>query len=250
MEDHENIYDKIKELLGTLPNQLCVLEDQIEVELQLEYFELSRSIRSEKSRDHVLEKSFKLFLPEISVDEKKNILAGIASLGKVEAFRFLEEFQKSAPVELKKWSVLALQENRLLLESRLLDQSHVFVSTGLGGKGDKLRYFIVLFGREITEFSDLQKKIIRIEMEIGLKKYNSELEMLNFSGSMATMKVMIPMKVIIKQVFNETIAECNQYGNFLIPDFIITNVKALSFQEIRDYLEKQRKRISLTEKSK
>jgi len=41
MEDHENIFDKIKELLGSLPSQLNVLEEKIDIELQLEYFEFS-----------------------------------------------------------------------------------------------------------------------------------------------------------------------------------------------------------------
>jgi hypothetical protein len=64
---------------------------------------------------------------------------------------------------------------------------------------------------------------------------------LNFSGSLATMTTTIPLKVIIKQIFTEAIAECNLYGNFLISNFIITNVKELSFDEIRKYLEKQQK---------
>jgi len=127
----------------------------------------------------------------------------------------------------------------MLLESLLLDENHVFISTGLGGKGEKLRYFIVLFGKENSDFTELQKKIIRNEFHIHLKKYNSELEELNFSGSLANMLAMIPMKVIIKQIFTEAIKECNQYGDFLVSNFIITNVKELSFDEIREYVKNQ-----------
>jgi hypothetical protein len=241
MEDHENIYDKIKELLGSLPNQLSVLEEQIDIELQLEYFEFSRRVKNDFNPESALDKSHKLFDPDTSIEEKKNIIARIASLDKVEAYRTIERFLKGDPRELKNWSILALQENRMLLESRILDENHVFISTGLGGKGGKLRYFIVLFGKEKNEFSELQKKIIRNEFVISLKKYNSDLEKLNFSGSLATMTTTIPLKVIIKQIFTEAIAECNLYGNFLISNFIITNVKELSFDEIRKYLEKQQK---------
>jgi hypothetical protein len=239
MEDHENIYDKIKELLGSLPNQLSVLEEQIEIELQLEYFEFSRRVKNDFKSESALDESHKLFDSDTSVEEKKSIIARIASLEKVEAYRVIERFLKGNPQELKNWSILALQENRMLLESRILDENHVFISTGLGGKGEKLRYFIVLFGKGKNDFSEVQKKIIRNEFVISLKKYNSDLEKLNFSGSLATMTTTIPLKVIIKQIFTEAIAECNIYGNFLISNFIITNVKELSFDEIREYLENQ-----------
>lgn len=241
MEDHENIYDKIKELLGSLPSQLSVLEDKIDIGLQLEYFEYSRRVKKNFKSESALDKSDKLFDKNIDIEEKKDILAKIASLDKVEAYRIIERFHKGDPGELKNWSILALQENRMLLESRLLDENHVFISTGLGGKGEKLRYFIVIFGKEIIDFSELQKKIIRNELEISLKKHNSELEELNFSGSLATILAMIPMKVIIKKIFTEAIVECNQYGNFLISNFIITNVKVLSFAEIRKYMDDQKK---------
>jgi hypothetical protein len=240
MEDYENIYDKIKELLGSLPNKLSILEEKIDIDLQLEYFEHSRRVRKEMEADTAMENSFKLFETSIPIDQKKDILARIASIQKVEAFRILERFVKGEPRELKNWSILALEENKMLLESLLLDESHVFISTGLGGKGHKLRYFVAIFGKEKTDLSDLQKKVIRNEFEICLKKYNSELEELNFSGSIANMMVVIPMKINIKQVFIEAIHECNEYGDFLISDFIITNVKELSFDEIRDYVTKQK----------
>jgi len=157
----------------------------------------------------------------------------------VESYRILEKFLNGNQGGFNAWAILALQENRMLLESVLLDESHVFISTGLGGKGEKLRYFIVLFGKDKTDFTDLQKKIIRNELEICLKKYNSEMEELNFSGYLANLMAIIPMKVIIKQIFDEAISECNEYGNFLLSNFIITNVKELSFDEIRDYLKSQ-----------
>jgi len=200
-----------------------------------------RRIKKDLKPEKVLRESELLFDPHSSPEEKKIQLAKLASLDKVEAYRIIERFLNEDPDELKNWAILALQENRMLLESRLLGENHVFISTGLGGKGDKLRYFIVLFGKETADLSDLQKKIIRTEFEIGLKKHKAEIEEIKFSGSMATMLALIPLKVIIKQIFSEAISECNQYGDFLISNFIITNVKTLSFKEIRDHFENQQK---------
>ena len=43
----------------------------------------------------------------------------------------------------------------------------------------------------------------------------------------------------LKSVFKEAIDECNRYGNFLNDDFIVTNVRTLSFKEIEDFLERK-----------
>jgi hypothetical protein len=239
MEEFENIFDKIKELLGNLPNQLSVLEEKIDIDQQLEYFEISRRIKKQIPTELILTESENLFDPDRSNEEKKQLLVKIASIGKAEAYRVIERFINEHKGNLKNWATLALQENRMLLESMLLDENQVFISTGLGGKGEKLRYFVVLFGKD-PEFTELQKKIIRTEFEICLKKNNSELEELNFSGSLANLLAMIPLKIIIKQLFAEAIKECNEYGNFLMSNFIITNVKELSFDEIREYVNNLR----------
>ena len=49
----------------------------------------------------------------------------------------------------------------------------------------------------------------------------------------------MPLNFSLKKVFQEAITECNQYGDFLNDDFIVTNVKTLSFEEIQDFLERK-----------
>ncbi len=241
MEEHENIYDKIRELFGAVPGQFSVLEEQIDIDLQMKYFEFSREMKIDLEPDRVMNESENLFKEEIGHDDKKELLAKLASVERVEAFRTIERFLHNPPEGLKEWGILAFQESKMLLESKLLDENQVFISTGLGGKGDKLRYFVVLIANMDEAFSDSQKMIIRNEFELILRKYDAEVEHFEFSGTLATIKAVVPMNVTIKSVFEEAIEECNEYGNFLIPNFIITNVKELSFDEIRDFLNKQRR---------
>ncbi len=240
MEEYENIYDKIRELFGAIPGQFSVLEEQIDIDLQMKYFEFSKEMKADLKPDRVMDESEKLFNDKVGADDKKELLAKLASVERVEAFRTIERFLHNPPEDLKEWGILAFQESKMLLESKILDENQVFISTGLGGKGDKLRYFVVLIGNKADQFTDSQKMIIRNEFEVILKKYNSEIENFEFSGSLATVKAVIPMNVTIRSIFEEAIGECNEFGNFLIPNFIITNVKELSFDEIRDFLKKQR----------
>jgi hypothetical protein len=237
MEENENIYDKLQELFGTSPGSFNVLQEQIDVDLQMKYFELSRRVKKELVPEVVMEESAKLFKENTGNDKKKELLARLASVEEVVAFRTIEKFYMSAPEDLKEWAALAFQESKMMLESKFLDENQVLISTGLGGKGMKLRYFVVILGENNQDFTDTQKRIIKNEFTYTLQKHNSEVEDLNFSESMATVMAIVPMNEPVKAVFEEAVGECNTYGNFLRENFIITNVKELSFQEIKDFLK-------------
>ncbi len=239
MKESENIYDKLKELFGNVPNTLNVLEEQIDLDLQMEYFEHSRKIKKNLNSKKVLTDSQLLFNDKTEDLKKKDILVKLAALEEISAFRTIEKFLPASEGSLRDWSILALKESRMLLEAKLLDENQVFISTGLGGKGQNLRYFVVLLSRNKQALSEVQKKIIRSEFHFILKKHKGEAEEFNFSDSLATVKAIIPLSIPVKAIFETAISECNQYGNFLESRFIITNVKELSFDEIRDLLAKK-----------
>ncbi|NJM15295.1 MAG: hypothetical protein HC896_07885 [Bacteroidales bacterium] len=53
----------------------------------------------------------------------------------------------------------------------------------------------------------------------------------------------IPLHVNIKMLFYKSISECNQIGNFLEEDYIITNVKEYTFPEIHGFLRGRNKEV-------
>jgi hypothetical protein len=67
----------------------------------------------------------------------------------------------------------------MLLQSKFLDENQVFISTGLGGKGSKLRYFVVLVN-SFDKYDKLQQKLIKTELDFFLKKHDAELEQVRF----------------------------------------------------------------------
>jgi len=241
MEEYENLYEKIREILGTTPGNLKILEQKIDIDLQMEYYDCSMRIREEKSDEWALEHMQYLSEQGYSVDVKKEILARMASIESVECFRAIEAYLEHAREPLLSWAVLALNESRMLLESKILDENQVFISTGLGGKDEKLRYFVVLMSRTKVELTSTQKMVIKNEFEFILKKFDAIIEESNFSGYLATILLLLPMTHSLKSVFKEAIVECNRYGDFLNDDFIVTNVKVLSFGEIEEFLERRNK---------
>jgi hypothetical protein len=237
--EEENIYKKIQEAISSLPENFSILEEQIDVELQMEYFNYSRDMKSGFSEDLISRHQNDMFDPNVSIEEKKNFLVLLASQDKVEAFRTIEKYAHNPDPELRAWSILALQESRMVIQSSLMDEQQVYISTGLGGKNQQLRYFAVFIGNEnITIYSEVQQRLIQTELEFALKKYGGNLEEINFHDELAIAILLLPVKSDIQSVFISVINECNQYGDFIRQDIIITNVKRMTVEEIRQFINR------------
>jgi hypothetical protein len=238
--DEDELYQQIRERFGVKPEKFSVLQEEIDIALQMEYFEFSRKQKSGIDPEYLGKSKDALFDPEFPQDEKKILLVQLASIDKIWAYRAIEEFTKLPDNELSKWAILALQESRMIIENSLLDENQVFISTGLGGKGSKLRYFIVLTANNQPEFTQIQQKIVEKEFDFVFKNYDSEIEEINFTENICTILTIIPLNVPLKKIFKEIVEECNQMGNFLNNDFIVTNVRKLTNGEIKKYLDNKK----------
>jgi len=239
--EEDNIYKKIQEAISSLPENFSILEEQIDVELQMEYFNYSREIKAKYSVELILQHQIDLFNPAVPIDEKKNLLVLLASQEKVEAFRTIEKYAQHPDPELREWSILALQESRMVIQSSLMDEQQVYISTGLGGKEQKLRYFVVFICKEnIQKYSAVQRKLIRTELEFALKNSDGILEEISYEKDLAIALLLLPVKSDIQGFFSGVINECNQYGDFVRPDIIITNVKRMSVDEIRRFINREK----------
>lgn len=238
----ENIQDKLQQFLGQLPDNFSILEEQVDVDVQMKYFEQAKQQNREASKEEIIARKNELSSDEIDIEAKKELLILLAGIDNPEAFRIIEKFKKTSKnTELYDWTCIAYHESKMLLESSLLDENQVFISTGMGGKGNLLRYFVVIISENSDEFNNTQKKLIFGEVEYSLKKYNAEIEDANFEGKYATLTCLIPLEAPIKDIFQTAIDECNELGNFISDNFIVTNVKKLTAKEIDEFLEKVEK---------
>ncbi|MBU0764647.1 MAG: hypothetical protein KJ607_07425, partial [Bacteroidetes bacterium] len=174
-------------------------------------------------------------------------LSMLAAVDNVEAYRTIEAYLKNPEPGLREWAVLALLESRMLLESSLLEETQMFISTGLGGKGAKLRYFTVLLHKERKDFSGIQQRIVRSEFDFLFGKENCEIEEIEFNRHIVTLMALIPIEKSIRSLFGDCLAECNQYGNFIDRNYIVTNVKKLTIDQIERFLNSKDKNKALEE---
>jgi len=239
--EEKQFYHNIQRVLENLPDNFSILEEQIDIDIQVKYFELANRVRSKKNAAKCFKNREELFLDDISDDRKREILLAIASIDDVKAFRTIEKFVGLAEGEIKQWAVLAFQESRMLIQSSLLDEQQVFISTGLGGKGQKLRYYVVFINRNRNIIlTKTQQKLLKNELVYELNQNKGEFESMDFSEGFSTVLVMLPLQSDLKKLFRNVIDECNQYGDFLDDDMIVTNVKVMSRNEILEMLKQNK----------
>ena len=148
------------------------------------------------------------------------------------------EYAEAPDPEMANWAYMALMESRIVLESDLSDEKQILISTGMGGKGEKLRFYVLILANELKPFQDYQRKIVEREFPYQLEKADCEIEQLTIGEQYVAMVFLIPVLAEIKQVIERVINECNEYGNFLSSSFTITNVKELSEEEVHEVIKK------------
>jgi hypothetical protein len=233
---NESLYDVLNEYLDLSEDSINLLDETIDNEIQLEFFECSKANGENLSADEIIERKELIFDEGVTTDQKKILLVQLASIGNIEAYRTIERYLRESDTKLYKWTYLALMANRSLIESMLLEENKVLITTGLGAKGHKLRYFIVFFTEDGSAITRLQQKIIRNELNFAFRKFGAEIEDIFFEDGFATFLTIVPMKVPVQVLFDSIIKECNEFGGFLFDDYIITNSKIMSIEEIREFL--------------
>ena len=184
-----------------------------------------------------MKKSKKLFSENTPIETKKRILILLAHRGTVESFRTLEKYLKISEGNLRDWALLSLKECRTFLESVLLQEESKFISTGLGGKDNELRYYFIVSSNDGLPFSETHRNTLKSGFETISHKYRSEIEEINFEATYAMIGILVPMDVAVGEVIEEGISECNKMSEFLFPDYYVTNVKKPTPEEISKYFE-------------
>jgi len=257
-------------------NSLSLIDEAIDLSIQEEYFRFSGAINFDNlDYEEVLTESDKLFDKHTPIELKKRILILLAHLGTAESCRIIEKYLRATsknvipakagiqnlltsldsrrcesdkwaiirdPLkisegDLRDWALLSLKECRTFLESVLLKEEEGFISTGLGGEDNKLRYYFIVSSKDGLPFSETHKDNLRRGFEAVSLKYKSEFEEINFEAAYAIIGILIPMDAAVGDVIEEGISECNKMGGFLFPDYYVTNVKKPAPEEISKYLE-------------
>jgi hypothetical protein len=153
-------------------DSFVLIDEAIDSSIQEEYFTFSETMDFDNvDYEKVLTESDKIFYKHTPIELKKRILVLLAHRGTPESCRTIEKYVKISERNLRDWALLSLKECRAFLESVLLQEEGGFISTGLGGKDNKLRYYFIVSSKEGLPFSEINRSTLRRGFETISHKY-------------------------------------------------------------------------------
>ncbi len=229
----------IQDILGIHPDKINIIPSSIPLETQIEYFETAKKVKENINFETVLQNANWLFNSDISIADKKWLLAQLASISQPEAYRLIEKYLQNPDNDLADWARLAFIESRILLESEYLNENHIIISSGLGGENNSLRYFVV-FKVQNESFTEGQQKLFEIEASTLIEAKNGKVEEIAFIFPYICLTTLLPFSEDLKELFKAIIEASKEYQIKLMERFIITNVKKLTTTEINHFFENQK----------
>jgi REP element-mobilizing transposase RayT len=229
--------DFLREILNKVKN-INVLEEVKDPKNVFEYLNLAANLRKEIDKQKILAEKDQIFNSHIDLENKKKLIIQLASVDDIEAYKTLEKFSTTdLSSEIKDFVTIALQESKALLQSSLLGEPTILITSGLGGKGDKLRYFIVLFTKENKPFTDFQKQIIKKEAKFFAETNDCVIEQISVDNHFVSLIMLIPFKINPSELTASLIDSINEMGNFLSNEFILRNDKIISQENLTTVID-------------
>lgn len=240
MKDMKSSEDDRRRSKSIMEN-LTIIDEPINLSAQKEYISFSETVDFDNvDYKQVLTASDRLFCKDTPIESKKKILLFLAHLGTPESCRILEKYLKSSEAELRDWALMALKECRMFIESVFLKEEGGFISTGLGGKDNKLRYYFIVSSKDGLPFSESHRNTLKRGFQTASRKNKSVIEEINFEDTYAMIGMLIPMDIAVGEIIEKGISECNNINQFLSLHYYVTNVAKPTYEEISDYLEQMK----------
>ena len=234
--------ENFKKMLESIPENFEILQEGIDIETLKEYSGYSHSFDKGKlSEKDTINLGRALFDKKLPIEARKKILVLLAHLGTIEACRQIEKYGNSPDNDLKQWTLLSLQECRMFLEGSIMDESMGYISSGLGGLDNRMRYYFLVLPLIGASLTQIQKDVIKSEFEIICKGLNSVIENIDFSDTFVGFTVLVPLDVAVGTLIDSGINKCNELGKFVFEYYYVGNTNIPDQKEIEEIIEIIRK---------
>ena len=249
--DSNDLMRKFANSLQDLQGNFHILEQRVPVQRQVAYFKFSDKLKREQPsplpfEDERVDEIFAALQDEEKEGierpgkaEKRRLLSLLAISHSVKAFRLLQSYIANPDPEVADWAAMALMECRLALETELSDEKQIYIATALGGKGQKLRFSIVLYAKGTTSFLPFQRQTIEDEITFHFSHADCEIERLEIKDQYVRLLCLLPVKADVQAIFDKILNGCNEFGDFLQHGLTISNVQEISEEEILQEIERQ-----------
>ncbi len=188
----------------------------------IDYIENTHEFADQKFTTQQVDELGKLLLAsETPISDKKKSLGILAHLGDLQAYKYLKEYAENPDTELEEWAKLAYGECTLFLHGDICgDDECGFVFTGVGKNNNMLRIYYMVLPHEGQLFASWQHDIIRKEMSWVAADIKCEgIEWFDCQPHYVGFSLLQSLNVSISQFIDTSIAACNEFGNFVMPEY-------------------------------
>lgn len=200
--------NEIRRILDSIPEELRVIGDKVNKSAIEEFYYLSERIDSNERED------------KNTQSPNKEKLVRLAKNGDVKSYRRIEEIiQETENSGLEEFAYVALKFARINLENQLSDEPIGFISSGLGGKGNKLRYYFVI--KSTDKISEEREQMIQDELRLICLNSDSEFETIENFGNYVLVKILVSIDFAIGNIIEGLIDRCK----FADKEYFCTNVE-------------------------
>jgi hypothetical protein len=234
--DFSGTFEDFQKVVRENGSDIQIMEREVGLDTQMAYMRMSKEVKNNLQPHIAMAGKYELWDDNSSRQSKRRRLTALASLGSPDAIRLLQNYQEAPDRNLEDWTYLALQECKLVFQASMLDHPPMFISTGLGGSGQQLRFFGAFFSGDGLPCEQSRQKVISGEVEYMFSQFSGKLEFIAFSGQFVTFWGLVPLDVSLNENVQAAIDESNFLGAGLRKDFVLTNVKKLTFNELGDIL--------------
>jgi len=221
---------EILNLLQSIPSEFRLIEEEIKEEAINQYYDMVElvdffDLNEENPPILRFQNKWKALK---SREDLKILLVKLSEIGDISSYRTIEAIIKDGDPKLKEVAHVALKFARLHLENKIQDEPVGFISSELGGKENKLRYYFAIKSKEPI-INDREFFIEKNIKEISIKM-DSELEEIENHGNYILIKILVSMDVAIGNVIENLITRCE----FIEEGYLVTNVE----KPTKEFIEK------------
>lgn len=232
--DGNELFGHFQQAMQQLGKSVHILDTMVPVERQMEYFKYSEYVRANSAKETVDRQIAALQFGTSSFEQLRYALTYLAVSNDVRAYRAIEEFAKKiVDPRLEDWISLSLMQAKLAMNAEFTDERQVFVSTGLGGRGCKFRFYSFFRSNGLKPFSDYQRKLIEKEFAYAIEHAEGEIEEIRIEANYFYILFLCEMTIDVRYVLQCAQDTCNEFGDFIDLNFTLTNVKMFDASEIQ-----------------
>jgi hypothetical protein len=226
---NEKEKSEILKIFESIPDEFRVVESQINSDTITEYYELLEKLEKEGQSNNL--KEFSGWKDLKSKEAIKELLVILSEVGDVKSYREIEKISESKYPEIIEFAHVALKFARLNLENQLSDEPIGFVSSELGGKENKLRYYFVIKSKK--EIEKKKETMIVDELQKICGRSDSEFEEIENHSNYVLIKILVSIDFAIGNVIEQLINKCP----FVDEEYLCTNVEKPTDEFINEWIK-------------